>query len=71
MLFGREAKAFSKQSTLRRHELVGDAGPLLEPLLANQDAAIDRLDEISALHRKRMPLVRRNSHSVMPTRNRV
>jgi cardiolipin synthase len=44
---------------------------LVTPLLARQDAAIERLEGESASRRKLMMLVRRNSHSALTVRNRV
>jgi cardiolipin synthase len=71
ILFGRDRKAFSKQSRLLRQDLEGDAFPLLSPMLSRQDAEIARLEGESASHRKLMRLVRRNSQSALTRRNRV
>jgi cardiolipin synthase A/B len=71
ILFGRDRKAFSKQSRLLRQDLEANALPLLSPLLSRQDAEIARLEGESASHRKLMMLVRRNSVSALTTRNRV
>ena len=43
-LFGRDRKAFSRQSKLLRQNLQETAAPLLEQLLARQDEEIGRLD---------------------------
>lgn len=43
VLFGRERKAFSKQSSLLMQDLTGHARPLLSPVLSMQDAEIARL----------------------------
>src|SRR5688572_28551962 len=59
ILFGRDRKAFSKQSRLLRQDLEANALPLLTPLLSRQDAEIARLEGESASHRKLMMLVRR------------
>jgi cardiolipin synthase A/B len=71
LLFGRDRKAFSKQSRLLRQDLEASACPVLSPLLSRQDAEIARLEGESASHRKLMRLVRRNSQSALTTRNRV
>ncbi|WP_414476016.1 cardiolipin synthase [Microvirga sp. M2] len=71
VLFGRDRKAFSRQSKLARQNLHGTAAPLIEQLLAGQDAEISRLETQSPVRRRLMSLVRRNSHSVLTTRNRV
>jgi cardiolipin synthase A/B len=71
ILFGRDWKAFSKQSRLLRQDLAASARPFLSPLLSRQDAEIARLEGESASHRKLMRLVRRNSQSALTTRNRV
>jgi cardiolipin synthase len=70
-LFGRDRKAFSRQSKLARQNLQGTAAPLLEQLLARQDEEIGRLETQSPVRRRLMALVRRNSHSALTTRNRV
>jgi cardiolipin synthase len=71
ILFGRDRKAFSKQSRLLRHDLEANALPLLSPLLSRQDAEIARLEVESASHRKLMMLVRRNSYSALTKFNSV
>src|SRR6478609_3089880 len=71
LLFGRDRKAFSKQSDLHRQDLEGNALPLLSPILSRQDAEITRLEKDSPGRRKLMHLVRRNSYSALTTRNRV
>jgi cardiolipin synthase len=71
ILFGRDRKAFSKQSRLLRHDLEANALPLLSPLLSRQDAEIARLEHESAGHRRLMMLVRRNSHSALTKHNCV
>jgi cardiolipin synthase len=71
LLFGRDRKAFSKQRSLLRQDLEGNALPLLSPLLSRQDAEIARLEGESASHRKLMRLVRHNSYSALTRRNRV
>jgi cardiolipin synthase A/B len=71
ILFGRDWKAFSKQSRLLRQDLEASARPFVSPLLSRQDAAIARLEGESPSHRKLMQLVRRNSRSALTTRNRV
>jgi cardiolipin synthase len=71
LLFGRNRKAFSRQSKLLRQDLEANAQPLLEPILSRQDAEIARLEADSAGRRKLMMLVRRNSHSALTCRNGV
>jgi cardiolipin synthase len=71
LLFGRDRKAFSKQSRLLRQDLAANALPLLQPLLSRQDAEIARLEDRSPSHRKLMRLVRHNSQSALTTRNAV
>ena len=71
VLFGRDRKAFSKQSELLRQDLEANALPLLCPMLSRQDAEIARLERESPGHRKLMHLVRRNSYSALTKRNRV
>jgi cardiolipin synthase A/B len=71
IFFGRDRKAFSKQSRLLRQDLEANALPLLSPLLSRQDAAIARLEGESASRRKLMMLVRHNSRSALTTRNQV
>lgn len=70
-LFGRDRKAFSRERTLARQDLRATAGPLLEPARARQDAEMARLEAQSPVRRRLMQLVRRNSHSMLTTRNRV
>src|SRR5919107_1576701 len=70
-LFGRDRKAFSRQSKLARQNLQGTATPLIEQLLARQDEEIGRLETQGPVRRRLMSLVRRNSHSALTTRNRV
>lgn len=70
-LFGRDQKAFSKQSKLLQQDLRTDKSPLLSPLLSRQDAEIAQLEGDSAIRRRLMMLVRRNSYSVLTNRNRV
>jgi cardiolipin synthase len=70
-LFGRDRKAFSRESKLARQNLHGNAGPLLTPLLERQDAEIDRLEVQSPSLGRLMRLVRHNSRSALTTRNRV
>jgi cardiolipin synthase len=71
VLFGRDGKAFSRQSKLLMQDLEPAARPLLAPLLEAQDARIDRIEGRSPAHRKLMTLVRRNSRSALSTANRV
>jgi cardiolipin synthase A/B len=44
IFFGRDRKAFSKQSRLLMQDLEADARPLLSPLLSRQDAEIRQLE---------------------------
>jgi cardiolipin synthase len=71
VLFGRDRKAFSRERQLARQHLEGTATPLLEQLLARQDAEIGRLEAQSPVRRRLMSLVRHNSYSALTTRNRV
>ena len=71
VLFGRDRKAFSRERKLVRQNLAATAGPLLAPLLQRQDEEIARLERQSPVRRRLMSLVRRNSHSVLTTRNSV
>lgn len=71
LLFGRDNKAFSRRRKLLMQNLEGNALPLLSPILSRQDTVLSRL-ETQSLGRKRLAmLVRRNSLSVLSTRNRV
>ena len=57
-LFGRDTKAFSKQSTLLKQDLETTARPVLEPVLSRQDSAIARLARDNANRRRLLRLVR-------------
>jgi cardiolipin synthase A/B len=70
-LFGRDRKAFSRQSKLARQNLQGTAAPILKQLLARQDAEIGKLERQGLVRRRLMALVRHNSHSALTTRNRI
>ncbi|SCY78020.1 cardiolipin synthase [Microvirga guangxiensis] len=70
-LFGRDRKAFGRQRKLARQNLQGTAAPIVEQMLARQDAEIGRLETQSPARRRLMSLVRRNSHSALTTRNHV
>jgi cardiolipin synthase A/B len=65
IFFGRDRKAFSKQSRLLMQDLEADARPLLAPILSRQDAEITRLEAGSPSRRKLMMLVRHNSRSAL------
>jgi cardiolipin synthase A/B len=71
IFFGRDRKAFSRQSKLLRQDLEANARPLLSPMLSRQDAEIARLEGNSASRRRLMRLVRRNSTSALTGRNCV
>lgn len=71
VLFGRERKAFSKQSSLLMQDLSGRARPLLSAVLSRQDAEIARLETMSPGHGRLMVLVRRNSRSALTRHNLV
>ena len=45
VLFGRDRKAFSKQSRLLRQDPGGNALPLLSSILSRQDVEIARLED--------------------------
>jgi cardiolipin synthase len=69
--FGRDRKAFSRQSRLLRQDLEPNARPLLAPVLSRQDAEIARFEGGSASRSRLMRLVRHNSLSTLTGRNRV
>jgi cardiolipin synthase A/B len=69
IFFGRDRKAFSKQSRLLMQDLEADARPILSPILSRQDAEIARIERGSASRRKLMMLVRHNSRSALTRRN--
>lgn len=71
VLFGRDRKAFSRRRALARQDLEANAAPLLDPMWARQDAEIERLEGQSPIRSRLMQLVRRNSHSMLTTGNRV
>lgn len=71
ILFGRDRKAFSKQSELLMQDLEQSARPLLAPLLARQGEEIARLEGKSASHKRLMTLVQRNSRSALTRCNRA
>jgi cardiolipin synthase A/B len=64
-LFGRDRKAFSRQSKLVQHELEPRAQPLLAPILSRQDEEIAALEKAGLGHQRLMMLVRHNSRSVL------
>jgi cardiolipin synthase len=68
-LCGRDRKAFSKRDELLTQNLKGL--PLLSSILSRQDEQIAWLEGESAVRRKLMMLVRRNSHSALTTGNVV
>jgi cardiolipin synthase len=70
-LFGRDTKAFSRERTLLRQELAAKALPVLSPLLARQDTAIERLGSESIARRRLLRMVRHNSLSVLTQHNHV
>jgi cardiolipin synthase len=71
VLFGRNRKAFAKQSKLLRQDLEANAKPVLSEILARQDEEIKRLEDESGSGIKLMMLVRRNSNSALTRRNTV
>lgn len=71
VMFGRDRKAFSRERKLARQNPEANAALLVGPMQARQDAAIDGLEDRSPVLRRLMQLVRRNSHSLLTTRNRV
>ena len=71
LFFGRDNKAFSKQSKLLMQDLEANARPLLSPILGRQDTELARLESESVSRKKLAMLVRRNSLSALTTRNRV
>jgi cardiolipin synthase len=71
VLFGRDRKAFAKQSKLLSQDLEANAKPLVSQILSRQDAEIAQLEGGSASRRKLMMLVRRNSQSALTRRNLV
>ena len=71
LLFGRDSKAFSKRRKLLMQDLEANALPLLSPILSRQDAELSQLETQSLGRKPLAMLVRRNSLSVLSTRNRV
>jgi cardiolipin synthase len=71
LLFGRDQKAFDRERKLARQNLEANAAPLLKPMRTRQDAEIDRLEGQGPVQRRLMQLVRRNSHSLLTTRNQA
>jgi cardiolipin synthase A/B len=71
LFFGRDHKAFSRQSRLLRQDLEARARPLVAPVLARQGAEIARLEGGSASRKRLMRLVRHNSQSALTRRNEV
>jgi cardiolipin synthase len=71
LFFGRDRKAFSKQSKLLMQDLDANAKPLLSPLLARQENELVCLERAGGSAKKLAMLVRRNSLSVLTARNRV
>jgi cardiolipin synthase len=71
LFFGRDNKAFSKRTKLLMQDLEGNARPLLSPILSRQDTELARLANESLARKRLAILVRRNSLSVLTTRNRV
>jgi cardiolipin synthase len=70
-LFGRDTKAFSRQRTLLRQDLAATAVPILSPIVARQDAAIEQLGSERVNRRRLLRLVRHNSRSVLTQHNHV
>jgi cardiolipin synthase len=71
LLFGRDTKAFSKQSKLLMQDLEANALPLLSPILSRQDAELVRMGSEGVGRKRLAMLVRRNSLSALTTRNLV
>jgi cardiolipin synthase A/B len=71
LFFGRDTQAFSKRSKLLMQDLEANARPLLAPILSRQDAELARLESKSIGRKRLMTLVRRNTLSVLTTRNRL
>jgi cardiolipin synthase len=71
LLFGRDTKGFSKRRQLMMQDLDANARPLLAPILSRQETHLAELERRSVSHRKLARLVRRNSLSVLTTRNQV
>jgi cardiolipin synthase A/B len=71
LFFGRDNKAFSKRTKLLMQDLEANARPLLSPVLSRQDSELARLASERFARKKLAMLVRRNSLSVLTTRNRV
>jgi cardiolipin synthase len=71
LFFGRDNKGFSKRRKLLMQDLEANALPLLSPVLARQEAELVRLETQSIGRKKLAMLVRRNSLSVLTTRNQV
>jgi cardiolipin synthase len=71
LLFGRNWKAFSRDSQLARQNLQANAAPLLGSLQEEQDREIAKLERQGPVRHRLMRLVRRNSHSALTTNNIV
>ncbi len=71
VLFGRDRKAFARQSRLLKQDLEANAKPLVTPILAGQDEAISRLGGENDSYRKLLMLVRRSPESALTARNQV
>ena len=71
VLFGRNRKAFAKQSKLLRQDLEANAKPVITRILARQDEEMKRLEQESDSRTKLMMLARRNSNSALTRRNKV
>jgi cardiolipin synthase len=73
IFFGRDWKAFSKESKLARQELGGVLSPILGPLAAQQIDLIDRIKQTEsvAYKHKLLELVRRNASSMLTAANQL
>ena len=58
--FGRDTKAFSKQSRLLMQDLAAHARPLLSPIVDRQDTEIAALEGAGPAYRRLLQLVRHN-----------
>jgi cardiolipin synthase len=71
LFFGRDTKAFSKRTKLLMQDLENKGLPLLAPILSRQEKELANLEVAGAIRRRVARLVRRNSVSMLTTRNRV
>lgn len=69
VLFGRSQKAFSRQRRLLMQDLEPGARRVLAPILARQEAKLQRLEAQGTPHRRLAMLLRRNARSALTRGN--